>query len=518
MFNKFVFQIQNNLQFIECLLAPSEIEYYNMQTFFRKKRKSAYMEPAVRNGYSDGCTSFFVRNCLPIGLWGELEKYCSDRGFELEIKGMEYFINNAITLEDISAFVDNLFIGVEPEINVRWYQYESIFKIIKYRYSAQQVSTAAGKTLISYSVAQYLKKIGKISVEKKFLMIVPRKDLVGQTVKKFTVDYYNEKYPLKVMGIGGDYKYDEKTFNESEVIISTYQSLNTFKDNIFKSIRVINVDEAHTAKTDSIKRAIRLSMPLSYRFGLSGTIMVGTGYADYYENLSMLGPITFIYNPKNLIEDGFAPTVKIRKVVIDYAKRINSGEFNEYLEFYNSKPSKGSPEELEYFKALYKLERDMITSDEQRTDAIVKYVSSLKKNVLVLFNDVKGEFGKRLAEKMNEYKPTKYIFGGTKNLERSLYTEEIEKSDMNLVASFGTFSTGIDLKNVHYIVFAESYKSPILIGQSIGRGLRNFKNKKTVTIIDFVDNAYKHTQKQYDSREEIYKKQNYEITKESIVL
>ena len=88
------------------------------------------------------------------------------------------------------------------------------------------------------------------------------------------------------------------------------------------------------------------------------------------------------------------------------------------------------------------------------------------------------------------------------------------RNDVILVASFGTFSTGISIKNIHNIFFTESFKSEIIIRQSIGRGLRLHKEKDVLSIVDFVDNfcydgwknyLYKHG----DARQKIYKEQKF---------
>lgn len=75
----------------------------------------------------------------------------------------------------------------------------------------------------------------------------------------------------------------------------------------------------------------------------------------------------------------------------------------------------------------------------------------------------------------------------------------------------GTFSTGIDIKNVYNIIFTESYKSPILIRQSIGRGMRDLKGKNSVNIIDIVDTFGKYSSKHYAERKLIYKTQQFPV-------
>ena len=82
----------------------------------------------------------------------------------------------------------------------------------------------------------------------------------------------------------------------------------------------------------------------------------------------------------------------------------------------------------------------------------------------------------------------------------------------------GTFSTGIDLKNVHNIVFAESTKAEITIRQSIGRGMRKLAEKNHVTVWDLVDQLDGYMVKHAEKREEIYRDQEFKITKEEVIL
>ena len=85
-------------------------------------------------------------------------------------------------------------------------------------------------------------------------------------------------------------------------------------------------------------------------------------------------------------------------------------------------------------------------------------------------------------------------------------------NNTKLIASFGTFSTGIDLKNVYNIIFVESYKSPILIRQSIGRGMRELINKRSINIIDIVDMFGKYSKKHKKERRDIYSQQKFPFT------
>ena len=56
------------------------------------------------------------------------------------------------------------------------------------------------------------------------------------------------------------------------------------------------------------------------------------------------------------------------------------------------------------------------------------------------------------------------------------------------MASYGTFSTGINIRNLHNVVFASPSKSRIRVLQSLGRGLRRANNCQLhTTLLDIAD-------------------------------
>ena len=122
-------------------------------------------------------------------------------------------------------------------------------------------------------------------------------------------------------------------------------------------------------------------------------------------------------------------------------------------------------------------------------EEIDNLISKFGKNTLVLFSDVKNEYGLRIQDRLKEWNPnTYYIDGGVENSDREVFKDMMEAhNDVIIVASYGTFATGIDLKNVHHIVFVESTKAEITIRQAVGRGMRFLIGKNVVVIWDIID-------------------------------
>ena len=83
-----------------------------------------------------------------------------------------------------------------------------------------------------------------------------------------------------------------------------------------------------------------------------------------------------------------------------------------------------------------------------------------------------------------------FVYGGVNADEREEIRAITEKSDSAIiVASYGTFSTGINIRNLHNIVFSSPSKSRIRNLQSIGRGLRLGDNKTNATLYDIADDV-----------------------------
>jgi superfamily II DNA or RNA helicase len=139
-------------------------------------------------------------------------------------------------------------------------------------------------------------------------------------------------------------------------------------------------------------------------------------------------------------------------------------------------------------KMKYQDEMDYIVSSKKRNEFLCNLVFSLKGNTLVLFQYVEkhGQVLFPMLEK--RVKNLHYVYGGTDALDRELVREKVEKSnDSVILASYGVFSTGVNIKKINNIVFASPTKSRIRNLQSIGRGLRVSDDKKNLKLFDIAD-------------------------------
>jgi superfamily II DNA or RNA helicase len=167
-------------------------------------------------------------------------------------------------------------------------------------------------------------------------------------------------------------------------------------------------------------------------------------------------------------------------------------------------------------KDVFSLEQNFVINNEGRLNFITSVISRIPRNSLVLFHRI--EHGKKIYEKLRQEsnKRVFYVDGGTDKDIREEYKKKMEAGEeVVIVASFGTFSTGISIKKIHNIFFTESFKSEVIIRQSIGRGLRQHSSKDKVLIVDFVDNIrtsewdnylYKHGK----ARQAIYRQEKFD--------
>jgi type I site-specific restriction endonuclease len=109
-----------------------------------------------------------------------------------------------------------------------------------------------------------------------------------------------------------------------------------------------------------------------------------------------------------------------------------------------------------------------------------------------------------------------WVSGEVSGEQREEIRKVVEKeSNAIIVASFGTFSTGVNIKNLHNIIFASPSKSRIRNLQSIGRGLRKSNTKTSSTLYDIADNLSWKTKKNYTllhfmERVKIYNEEKFE--------
>jgi superfamily II DNA or RNA helicase len=496
------FQVSDDEQWMVLIEALDEIEKRQIEISLTKKIHNFYFHPLVKKKIWDGNICFIDKKGgywrIPIGLWRELLQIGEEYDIKIEISGLDRIIINDITLEDYTAWVNEFFegSGIEP----RDYQIEAAWKIIRFRYSVSEIATSSGKTLMAFMIFSYLKQKGMI---RKFLMIVPSTNLVFQGSDDFE-DYGISKLGVKIQQIGGGSKIREGC----EILIGTFQSLVKQDAEFFEEFDAVFVDEAHHTNSMSIKKIVANCMHSKWRFGLTGTL-TKRGTADYLTIQQFLGPLVVEIPPSFLFDNNYATPVSIKIVRLDWLDQEYKDKLSD-LKLHDN--------DLEG-NELYNLERKLVVESRTRLNYVVDFISKTSKNSLVLFQSVKDEYGKQiwnLIREKNNDKEAFYVDGETSESLREEYKSRMASgANKILVATYGTFATGISINNLHNIFLVESYKSEVLIKQSLGRGMRKMEGKEKVNIIDFVDDFSTPRYQNYllkhgDARIEIYKKEGFE--------
>jgi superfamily II DNA or RNA helicase len=496
------FLVSDDNQWLILTHCPDEVEKKQIEISLTKKVHNHFFHPLVKKKIWDGNICFVEKKGhfwrVPVGLWREVMQIGEDYKIEIEIEGLSSIVDQELTLEKFTEWVYNFF--DDAKFKPRDYQIETAWKIIRFRYSVSEVATSSGKTLISFMIFAYLKSMGLI---RKYMMIAPNTNLVIQGSEDFD-DYGLHKLGVKIQQIGAG----NKLRPGCDLIIGTFQSLVKQEAEFFEEVDCVFVDEAHHSNAISIKKIIAKCMHSRWRYGLTGTL-TKRGTADYLTIQQFLGPLVVEIPPSFLFDNNYATPIHIKVVVLDWLEQ----EYKDKLA--DLKFSGGNTEGTE----IYNVERRMVTESKKRLNFITDFISKSSKNSLVLFQSVKDEYGKQIWNMLREKNSDKEVFyvdGDTDENLREEYKSRMASGENKiLIATYGTFATGISINNLHNIFLVESYKSEVLIKQSLGRGMRKMEGKEKVTVVDFVDDFstpryQNYLMKHSSARIDIYKREGFE--------
>ena len=487
--------IENN-QFLR-IDDATELELEQLRISLTKRIDSWRFNPLVKKGVWDGYISYIKDDkWIPAGLWKYVIEVCKEYRFEVQINGIRRLIDSDINADSFEQWALDFF--KDSKITPRDYQIETAYNILKFRKCLAELATSAGKTLISFLTVAYMFEKQKAE---KILFIVPNVSLVVQAHEDFHEYNYMNRIPLRIQQIFAG----QKIKSNKNVVIGTYQSLIKKPKEYFEEFDAVIVDECHKAKSASIKTILQKCTNASYKFGLSGTLPKD-GTLDKLTLLSQTGPVISEVKAAFLQEEGHIAQCSVKVIEMNYATESQRTAFQELAQ--NKYENKD----------VFQLEQNFVIQSDARLNFISNVISRIPRNSLVLFHRI--EHGKRLYEKIRQEsnKRVFYVDGGTDKDIREEYKKKMEAGEeVVIVASYGTFSTGISIKKIHNIFFTESFKSEVIIRQSIGRGLRQHESKDRVIIIDFVDDIRTDEWKNYLykhglARQAIYKQEKFEYS------
>lgn len=482
-------------------------ELLSLNTYFNRKIDGFHFKKKYFSSGWDGKIIHFLDDkFLHLGLWGELYKLSNKVGLPLSINGLKSIFDIEITYDEFKQWALKLF---EPHDKITPYEYQidSAYKVLKYKYCLQELATGAGKTLIFYLIFMWLLKHKKGRI----LLVVPNIDLATQPIEEFD-DYSCGRFPYI---ISNEFSGAER-IKDADLVFGTYQTLVKKPASWFKQFNVMAIDETHKAKAKSIKDILKNCVHCEYRFGKTGTLPEETG-VDYLTIQAYLGPVVKKITTTDIISTDKATPVDIK--IIKFIHNNNQLSKNLYLANLAG-----------YSKDVYELEKKYIQQDKKRLKTATKIITSLKGASLVAFHH--KEYGQKIFNSLKEENPTGrqiyYIDGDIPSKNRNAILDNVRSdNEAILVGSFGTISTGLNIKNLINLHLLESFKSPVIIRQTIGRMIRKHESKDMVYVYDYVDDlSYKYLNEETKrmntwknklfkhglERQKIYKKENFPFT------
>jgi len=465
-----------------------------LSDYFTFEVPGAKFMPLYKSRMWDGKVRLFniYNKTLYVGLLPYLREFCKTLEYKLEEKITD--IGDPVSIKYVENLTKELNLKSNgKDIEVRDYQADGIREAVNRGRVLLLSPTASGKSLIIYSLVRYHQQLGR-----KQLIIVPTTSLVEQMYGDFqdyatAVDWKVSENCHRIYG-------GKEKSNEFPITISTWQSIYKFPKSWFEKFDVVYGDEAHQFKAKSLTTILDKCSNTPYRIGTTGTLDGTKTHKLVLEGI--FGSVYKVTTTKKLMDENQVADLKIIGMILEY---------------------KDSDRQL-VKKMNYQEEMDWLVTNHSRNVIIRNLSITQKGNTLVLFQYVE-KHGKVLyemiKEKVNDGRKVFFVFGGTDTETREQIRSITEKeSDAIIIASYGTFSTGINIRNLHNIVFASPSKSRIRNLQSIGRGLRKGDNKVSCNLFDIGDDLSWKSKKNYTllhmiERIKIYNEEkfNYKLVK-----
>ena len=425
--------------------------------FFTFKVPGYQFMPAYRNKMWDGNIRLYNRrnNTLYAGLIDYVKEFAETRDYDITIDP-DLEIEDSFSVKDANDFIKEL----NPVHKPRDYQLQAFVKCVRSKRKLVLSPTASGKSFIIYLLTKWY--------QSPTLIIVPTISLVHQMKGDF-IDYGCPEDQIYTIQGGVDKQTD------SNIVISTWQSIHKLPKTWFDRFDIVIGDEAHLYKAKSLTGILEKMPNTPFRFGFTGTLDGTHTHKLVLEGL--FGSVHQVITTKELIEQKHLAEFKIKALILKYTDATRS----------------------DMKKKTYNEEIDFLMQCPERNNFIKNLALSLNGNTLILYHQV-DKHGKLLynliKQKVDEGRKVFFVHGGVDGQEREqirAITEE--EQDAIIVASYGTFSTGINIRRLHNVVFASPTKSRIRTLQSIGRGLRKgggdkakgLEAKQQATLFDIAD-------------------------------
>ena len=454
-----------------------------LSNYFTFEVPGARFIPSVKNKRWDGKIRLFNSGTHHIyaGLIEYIKDFANQNNYPVEL--LSDFEDDAGEI-DLDDFFKNIKLTKEP----RDYQLSTFLYAIRKRRALLLSPTASGKSLMIYLICRYYGL--------KTLLIVPTTTLVHQMYGDFEEYGFDSESHCHQIFSG------QEKDTDKQIYISTWQSIYTQPRKWFQQFDVVIGDEAHLFKAKSLTTIMQNLMDCKYRFGFTGTLDGSQTHKLVLEGL--FGTVKKVITTAELIEQKYLSEFKIKAVMLkydDYYRNLNKA-------------------------APYRNEIEFLINHTPRNKFIRNLALTLKGNTLILYQYV-DKHGKAIYDLIKDKAGDRkvYFVSGTMSGEdRDAIRRAVElETDSIIVASYGTFSTGVNITNLHNIIFASPSKSRIRNLQSIGRGLRKGSRKDKAVLIDIADDLQwkqrrNFTLNHFVERIKIYNEEKFEYKTFSIDL
>lgn len=465
-----------------------------LEAFFTYEVPGARFTPKYKARLWDGKVRLYsiIRKTLYVGLFDYLCEFCRRNDYQLSFNATEEYPkiidNNHYDLEDTEKFISdlNLYARGQP-IPARDYQIEAINYALVANRTVLLSPTASGKSFIIYCLVRW-----HLESNRKCIIVVPTTSLVEQMYSDFE-DYSSHNGFSVKDNCQKLYSGFTRTVT-TNVLITTWQSIYKQPKDWFEQFNVIIGDEAHQFKAASLVTIMERMQHVKYRIGTTGTI--DNKKLNQLTLEGLFGPVHRVITTKELMDSGRVVNIDIRCLLLNYKDEVK-------------KACKDND---------YQKEMQFLIANETRNKFIRNLALTCKGNTLVLFQFVE-KHGIPLYEMIKEKAPDKNVYivhGGVDTLDREDIRKNTELGDNTIiVASYATFSTGINIPSIENIIFASPTKSKIRNLQSIGRGLRLKDGKTHLKLYDIADNLQhksrkNHTLNHFIERVKIYSEEKFD--------
>lgn len=478
-------------------VSASDIATYNLiYEYFSFKPNGYQFSPAYKSLTWDGYIRLFdsYKNTLPIGLLDILLSFCKDKNInvDVDIEVYKALSNDNFNKDAVTQYFNDLIVSNGNErIFPRDYQLEPVILSTKNKKQTIKSPTGSGKSLIAYLIMRYQLDVENVN---KILIIVPTVSLVNQLYSDFKEYSQLNDFDVEA-NIHRIYAGQDKN-SKCKVIISTWQSIYKLNQSYFKQYDSLIIDECHSVDGKSLSGILNNTINAEWRIGLTATPK--DGLANPLQLIGSIGPISEGVTTHKLIENNILSDISIQPIHIKYSKEFRDSIPNTDYNSIKTVLRNYEPRN----KLILGLCESQHNSSVRNTLIITETIEQSKYIEELLINN--------LTENRNVYR----INGSMPANDRERIRKKIESENGSIIiATLGIFKLGINIKNLHTLILAHSFKNIVSVKQVIGRILRKSTDGESSKVYDLIDYSFSVFKDHGETRKKIYNREKFKVYK-----